>query len=290
MNSHVLVIPYEESLLGKLRGAVLVVRTEDDRLVPEIAGAVGPHNHLHAIWLRSTSPLSDIVIADAWEHIPVALYLPGLGDFQTCMLRVPFLRQLNVRIFLSAHLPENLTAVRMLSSLGVHCGLWLQDGPVDWEGVNDVMNYSIYTKTNHAPIEPFHYLAANYRRENAISFGPVYFNDPRKYLHLDRSHRIALSDQDLEYGEFVAEGLDSLATLADNERYLSALNNWQSIFQKPDGCAYCAAWRVCMGGFASSYVQNPEAPECRRFFNDLLEAAEFFQTQQGKKGNALWQF
>lgn len=291
MNSHVLVIPNDDSLLKDLQGAALVIRTDDHRLIPKIAaGVAGANNHLHTIWLRTDTPLSDITVDEAWAHIPVALYLPGLGSFQTCMRRLPLLRHLNIRIFLSAHIPENFTSVRLLASLGVHSGLWFSDAPIDWEGVNDVMNYSIYSKTNHTPVEPFHYLATNYRREKAITFGPVYFNDPLKYLHLNSSRQIALSDEGLTQGEFVAEGLDSIGALANNERYIETVNKWQSIFQKKDGCAYCAAWRVCMGSFATYYDQNPDSPECRRFFNDLLEAVEFYQAQRVDKGNSLWQF
>jgi hypothetical protein len=289
MKAHVLVAPFDRQLVREIGDHPLVLQAHDEREVSEIVSIL-EHIQLKAIWYKTAQALSDIDFQDQWKGVPLALHVEKVGDLLTVLRQLDFIRQLNVRIFLPVNSAENLTGVRILASLGVNCGFSFPAGRIDWEGLNDAMTYAVYSRSMHAPIEPFDFIVSHYSYKQAINWGPVFFDDPLNCLHVNEHCQIALTAKDLQQGNFVAEGRCGLDEIASNACYQSGLVAWQAHFLKPDGCAYCEAWRVCMGSFEECYRDQSEHPPCRQFFADLMAAAEFRQQPTEDKGRTVWQF
>jgi hypothetical protein len=278
MSEYILVCPFDENLIRRLSRKALVVRTTDFELIPHIHRFVNEDNKLHCIWVDDKKRiLTSVPFSEKWKNIPIHLFLSGPGSFKSMAGMLPLIRQLGTRIFFSAGKPKNLTDLMILASLGIHCGIFFgNEGneTVDWEAIDDLMHYAIYTRTRHATIEPFHYVASNYDPKKPTDFGSVYFDNPRRYLHMDKEENIALSHQDLLHQKFIDKGTGALDTITGNQKYIKSQTSWQDFFLKTATCAYCPSWRVCLGKFSSTYEQNPG---CKDFFSDLMDASDFYR-------------
>lgn len=285
MNSHILVCPYSEKLISKLKGRALVVRTNKFQDISHVYYMVNRDNKLHCVLIKSKDSLSSIAFQEDWKDIPIALYVSGLGSFRGMVNKLPVLKQLNIRVFISADKKKNFTDLRILSSLGVPCGLVFGEKKVNWDAVNDLMCYAIYGKVPHSPIEPFYFAASNYNPNKYVDLRSVYFENPKRYLHVNEEEHIFLSSQELIDGHYIENRLAMLDSITQNDEYKKRLNLWQTFFLESDGCAYCQGWRVCLGMFSS---QSKENPGCKSFFSDLMDAADYFHSMENIKGE-LWQ-
>jgi hypothetical protein len=203
------------------------------------------------------------------------------------MSRLQLIRDLNLRIFLNSDRKDNFTSLHILSSLGVNCGVGFGEKDVDWESLNDLMTYSVYGKARHTGIEPFQFVTSKYNPERLTEYNTVYFDNPQQYLHIDKDFNIAVSQKDLLKGNFVANGLEALNEIKANPKYEEAITHWQSFFLQESGCAFCQAWRVCMGKFTNQIERNPG---CQKFFTDLMEASDHFLASQHKqRKREIWQ-
>ena len=203
------------------------------------------------------------------------------------MGKLHLLRDLNIRIFLNSDNKTNFTNLHILASLGIDCGIWFGENNIDWESLNDLMTYAIYGKVNHASIEPFQFIANNYSSARFTDYSSVYFENPYNYLHIDKDENIALSYKDLKNKNYVNTGFDTLPNIFENDNFKEAMLAWQQFFLKTEGCAYCQAWRVCMGKFCESIEKNPG---CQQFFSDMMDAADHFLSVQHKnKRKEVWQ-
>ncbi len=281
MTEHILVCPFDENLIRRINRTALVVRTEDSKRIPDIERVANEHNKLHCAWVAENDKLlATLPVAEEWKNIPVHIFLAGLGSFRDVVDKVPLLRQLSARIFLQAENKENVTGLMILSSLGIDCGIFWDDRDIDWDSFNDIMHYSIYTRAKHASIEPFHFVASNYNPKKTTDFGSVYFDNPRRYLHIDGEENIALTRRDLLNKRFVAQGLDSLDSIHENPAYINYINRWQEFFLNTGPCASCPSWRICLGKFSSTHERNPG---CRELFTELLDASDFYRESKGKE-------
>jgi hypothetical protein len=280
MTDHQLVCPFDAGLLARLKGRSLVIRSSDVSDIPEIEAVLAGTNQLQAVLIESCQQLSDVLPCLKTGQACLDIYVSGPGRFRDIAPHIAALRTGSSRIFMPAGVPENLTAARILSSLGVTCGLSFDGTRPDWEKVSDLMHYAVYGKYPHAPIEPFHYVTSRYQPCAQLPFGAVYFDDPAKYLHISTEGHIASSRSNLEAGNFISRDLAELDNMAENPEYQAELNRWRGFFLEDDGCAYCEAWRVCMGRYSS--VADEGA--CEKFFSELMEAAEYTRSGQQVAG------
>lgn len=276
---HILVINHNENLISRLRSKALVVKTSDLFAFRDIAHTVNEFNKLHSIQAVVKGKLSDLPVTEDWGGIPVSLFIREFGDIRSFIRKSGLWRNLSVRVFLSSAIPENFTYLQMMASLGVDCGIWFEDGNTDWQAAADLLHYAIYGKTPHASIEPFVYLVDNYKAGDQTDFSAVYFNDPIRYLHLDDNGNVALSSGDLARGEFACT-LDNLQEIRETTAYQDRMIAWQEVFLNSEICSSCPAWRVCLGKFAKTAADQPG---CRDLFNDMMEAAEFVQSNAGER-------
>jgi hypothetical protein len=178
-------------------------------------------------------------------------------------------------------LPQDVPAayrdLRILSSLLIPCGIVLREARPDWESLRELLSYAVYSQVPHAPIEPFHFVISNHASCKKIDFNSIYFDDPSRFLHIDKHGHVALSRKELDRGDHVLNDLERLGEIQNCPSYVYRLNAWRELFLKPNGCAYCPGWRFCLGKY-EAFADN----ECQEFFNEWLEAAEYYQRKQAK--------
>ncbi len=274
MKSQILVCPFCEELFARLRQHELIVRTEHAEEIADIYAAVSRSaNRLRAIVLDAAQPFTELALQELPKELPVLVFAREFGEFRAFLKMLALLRTRKLTLFLSSDRAENLLRLRMLSSLGIRCGVSFGNKPVDWENVTDLMCYAVYSHTRHAPIEPFAYAVSHTPRNgDGAHVSKVYLNHPAGYLHLAPGGQIALSREELLNQEFIGDDVDSLEELERHAGYQQRLEAWKSHFLEEEGCAYCPGWRMCMGTFAHTASCDTG---CRRFFTELIEAAEF---------------
>ena len=285
MNPHILVCPDSLPFLSGFHGQELVVRTQNPERIPDLVKLVESQNILRTVWLDIKTPLSEVHWDDAWTDIPLAIHSPEMGNFRIIAGTIPLIRKLNLRVFLPDDGGNNYRSLRILASLGIHCGLTFTDRSPAWEPLADLAHYALYGLVRKATIEPFHYIASQHNPEARTNFGSVVFDDPTRFLHLTVEGKVALSRQDLLEENFILETLEGVGDITELEGYQDRKESWREFFLQDDGCAYCPAWRVCLGRF-DAITEDRKA--CAALFLELMDAADHYRQKQGKE-REVWQ-
>lgn len=285
MGDHILVLPFRRDLIARLRTQALVVHTSDPDLIAVAAAEVEARNHLHAVVLDWPGGLASLPLKQEWEQTRLVVYARGLGLFRDLFSRLEILRGLGLQVFLPLAPIESLTALRILASVGVSCGVRFGDSPPPWQELNDLLHYAAYSPAPHAAIQPFQFVLREYDPRRITDYAAVYFDDPRRFLHVSADGRIALSRRDLGNGTFLAEGLESINKIPASPVYRERLTAWQALFREWHPCASCSAWRVCGGKFSAT---RKDDGECVTFFKALLAAAEYARSHNEREKRAPW--
>lgn len=287
MSSHFLVCPSDQDLIRQLGNRSLVPRLNRPDDISKVVDTINTYGaHLHCLLIETNVPLSTIVFKQEWQNLPIALYTSGMGRFPQFVKQLPVLRQLNIRIYLPIESAENYTSIRIISSLGIETAVVFQEEGMNWESLSDLVSYAYFARAPHAPIAPFDYLVTRYHRNQRTDFNSVYFDDPRTYLHLDSKGKVALTKAHLLSGKFIAQSIDELGDIDQNNDYINHLESWRDFFLKPDGCAYCSGWRVCLGKFSNFKNRNKA---CMKFFSDFMDSIELKQSLNNKGNKQIWQ-
>lgn len=260
------------SLIETVHDRSLVVHCTDADNVRQIADSVRRRNTLHALWVKSPLPLSDIKPLESWREIPIMLECSGMGNFLRVREQLTNLRSPVLTVFFQSSDMESYTSVNILSSLGVRCGITFTDGPIDWERLNDLLHYAVYSRAKHAPIEPFDTLLRRYEPFSLSDLDAVYHNSPSGYLHLSSDGKIALTSEDAEALNFCDKSFEDINAIEDSRQYQNKVNARQNHFLDFDECSCCPSWRLCTGKFSGSLRNNPG---CKPFFAELFNAAEY---------------
>lgn len=289
MSLHFLLCPFNEQLIQRLGGKSIAPAIRNIEDLPKVVNIVKQAGaHLHCLRIYSKSPISTLPFKQDWRYIPIALFAPGVGRFADFIKLLPILRQLNLRIYLSTDFEENLTSIRILSSLGIETAVIFNIKKIDWEKLADLLSYAFFAQIPHANIYPFHYIATKYGKNCRTDFGAVYFDDPQTYLHLDESGHVALSQGDLEAGCFILENVEFIEQIEGNEEYHKGLEKWREVFLRGFGCASCPGWRICLGKFSAFQTVNKA---CREFFTEMMDKVEKYLEIKNRinQQNIIWQ-
>lgn len=268
----ILVCPFNENLLAKFKQRAIVIKTNDFNIIRYINKEVNRFNKLHAIKIQTEKPISAIAFQEDWINIPLVIYSPEFGEYKDFLSQFNQIRKLNIGFFLSSQNDFNLIGLKILSSLNISCGLDFREGHVNWDALNDLMHYAVYSRTRHAAIEPFHWIASHYEPAEYIDYNFVYFNNPSKYIYINDKEQIALTEEDLLMNNYVDEGIQSIDHLNENEKYLDHCNHRYETMLHMSECAFCPAFRVCLAKFPNLTNKNDT---CKIFFSDLLNAADY---------------
>ncbi len=275
MSRKILVMDYHEDLISRMEKQILALRLNRPEMIHHVSNHVNERNTLFCILYEHPGPLADMPLAAAWENIPIALFVQGLGDFTAIVGRLPLLRKMNLKVYMPSARDDSYKELKVLASLGVHGCLIIDPGAVDWNRVSDLMHYVVYTRTRHSNIDPFNYIVKNHKKDSRTDYNYVYFNDPEYFLHLGPGEEIALTHDHLRRNEFLVKGLDYLDEIEQNEIYAAYINSWQDYFIKTKTCSFCPGWRVCLGKFSG----NENLDNCRAFFTEMLEAVDYVKSR-----------
>ncbi len=271
MNCQGFVCPNDKALLGSFTGYAVAVRVNDPGDIADAAANVRETgNELFCVILHADRPLSEIVFREDQAVIPLAIVAPAMGDFRTLAKSVDLLRRSNLRIFLPCDNFDNLSALRILSSLGIYSCADFAASPYDWEAITDLMTYAVLGRAPHAPIEPFAFIAANYDPHSILRWGSIEFDDPAHFLHLDAQGQVSLSRDELQQGIFIAPSIGGIEPSALSAAIDERANAWRHYFVDNHPCASCAGWKICLGRFSGDL---PDDAGCAKFFSELIDVA-----------------
>jgi len=282
----VLVCPFSKKLMDKIKYTQFIITVSSFDDITEVIRWVHKTNELMGIRIKTDKPVSSIEFHKNWAQFPLFIYADKFGDFPELFPKLETIRNLNVHLFLSAHHDFNFTGLRILSSLQICCGVWFEDIALNWDLMNDLMHYTIYSKPKHAHIEPFSWLAEHYMINGYPNYDAVYFNDPLKYLHINDSEQVALTESDLLKNNFIAEGVENIDGIQKLEQYRDLSHSRYETMLRMGDCAFCSAFRICLGKFG--HLEDKENT-CQPFFTDLHDACDYHHSGKTSKGNILWQ-
>jgi hypothetical protein len=288
MNLPKIVCPDNPSLLASFTGCTVAVRVNHPEQASLAAARVRESgNHLFCVIIESGSPFADMELQEDQKDLPLAVMAPSLGKFRHLAPRLQLLRNFNLRVYLPCDRPENIVGLRILSSLGIHGCAVLGNGRQDWEALADLMTYAVLERIPHAAIEPFAFIASLYDPFSYLEWGCLYFDDPQHFLHLDAQGRVALSPAELGKKRFIAPSLSEIAPGEEFPAIRERAEAWKHYFVDNHPCASCAAWKICLGKFAS---EVPENQGCAGFFREMLEVVRQNKVRQvPAKESRIWQ-
>jgi hypothetical protein len=283
-----IVCPDSETVLQGFTGRSVALRVDGwDRIASGADQVRKSGNSLFCIIVESDQPLADMEFDGRHQDIPLAVMAPALGRFRDLARNLDRLRNFNWRVYLPCDHPDNLTGLRILSSVGITCCADFRDGRTDWESLADLAAYAVLERAPHAAIEPFAFMAANYPTCRHLDWGRIIFDDPRHYLHLDACGRVALSRAELAENWFVALSLNEIGVPAEFPPIRDRLRSWQHFFIDNHPCASCAGWRLCLGKFSQDLDANAG---CAEFFTEMIDLVHRHTAAQAvPEERRLWQ-
>jgi hypothetical protein len=280
MRDLIVVCPFDEALLANLREKAIVIETRDPGVMREVRRAVHHAGVLHAVWLEWNGSVSELPMDESWRGTRLVVLCSGMGSFKDLAPHLPLLRNLEVTVLMRHTAADWSRDLQILSSVGIPCGLKLDAQFCDWQQLNDCMHYALYCRTQHAPIQPFYYVASEYDPQRPTDFESIYFNSPERYIHINAREEIALTREDLLAGLIIATGIDALETIKEGTPYKSYKRSLQKVFLDHHPCAYCSAWRICLGKFPAN---SENGKECESFFRDFMDAVDFYRQKGGMR-------
>lgn len=239
MNSPVIICPHNMRLLRGLEGREIAVRVRDPRSTARAAEdvrAVG--GSLVCVVVDPALPLDRLEWGELPAAVPSVVIAPSFGAFRDLARNIPLLQSLDVAIHLPANIPDNVTGLRILASLGIRCAAVIGPGKLDWDALADLAAYAVLGPVPHAAIEPFASIASRLGPSSPIHWDFPYFWDSRRFLHMDDKGRLAPE-----------KGASPGA---------------------PAGpCACCMGWKTCRGRFAAEAGEG----KCSSFLEEMADIA-----------------
>lgn len=263
---------YEPGTLKYLTGFSVVFYTRSFSILKTLKNeAHAADIHIHCVYIKSDIDLSEILFDESWKEYPIAIEAPSIGRIYKFLQKTPIIRKLNIRFYFSTKEPSSYKDIRILSSLGFLTTIFIDGERTEWDKLADLMIFSLLNVNKHAEIHPFDYLKNYYHPHNRTDFNAVYFNDPDRYLHLDKSGNLYLKrDPDLSVNELCGD-LTTVDAIKDQPAYKNEKDKWYRFFLEPTRCACCKGWRICLGKYADFLSINPG---CSDFFSELLDTID----------------
>lgn len=271
------VLPFEPSLIAELRDQDLVVVVENpDDILAAVAAVRASNNRLDCVVLRWNQPLDALMWSADWVGVPLVVEAQSLGKLHRLTHQLELIRRLELRVDLPLASTTQAVNLQILASLGIPCRAIFGE-KVDWDAAADLMTYALLGRCAHAPIEPFAFIAEQFDQDRYRGWGEVSFDQPGRYLHVDRQGRVALFPSASPPFAFLHEDLRRLDNVTALPAYQAAVERWRRHFLYPDDCARCPGWKLCRGQLAET-VEDKST--CSAFFSEMLDIAEQYQTQQ----------
>ncbi|MEN6464618.1 MAG: hypothetical protein ABFD62_05495, partial [Syntrophaceae bacterium] len=283
MNLPAIVCPYNKKLLQSLTGRELAVRVERiDEAARAAADVRHSGNTLLCVIVETGLSLDMVEPSDGLADIPLVIVPRSFGNFRDLEKHIGALQGLNVTIHLPCDSPGNIAGLRILSSLGIQSCAVPGKGSQDWEALADLMTYAVLGPLPHAPIEPFAYIASHYETSSCLEWDFLYFDDPKRFLHMDEKGRLAGSRSGLKSKSFIARDIlapDAFPASGDSPEAL------QPGKPRPDAgspCSSCDGFNICHGRFSAIAAEKG----CSDFFLEMIDVAQRSKKHREEKGRA----
>lgn len=275
----ILVCEDNDELIRKFKQEAIVVRTKDPDAIGHFKRVIEEENKVHCIELFTDENLTSLNPREEWKNVPLHIHAPKMGHFLDFARLRHLLGPLSIRVFLSSQYQEVYTDLQLMASLGINCALSFDENPILWNECSDLMDFVMYPKVPRATVEPFHFIITEYKPKEFINFSGVYFNNPEKYLHIDKNENVALTSELLKKGEYLFTGIDKIDNYQNHKGYKSYFQAWKKKFHKISACSACPAWRICGGFFENRLADNPG---CSAAFSELIDAADLHYNNKSK--------
>lgn len=245
----IIIFPYTAGMDIPYSGVKLIPRLNDASLISEACHAVKENNRLDYIWLDIPSTnLSDIEFRPEWEGTPITIHAAGLGEIYKTIASMGVMSRLDLRIFLSSKNADYVASLKILSSLGINCGVLFDGEKLDDDEFMDLASYAFLSPVMHAGIEPFDFIKRNVNSSTNPDFSSIYFDDPQKYL---------IAQNDLSVHE-----------PGEEEEFQSRYDRYYSHFQNLDECSKCPSFKICNRRMKQYFS------DCKEVFATIYEYVE----------------
>ncbi len=262
-----IVLKYRHGLLTSLRDKSLVIRVDSLDKIRDIYTEFSRRNQVLAIVADLPfTAISQIEFREEWINIPTVINAYNIGNYDLLLRKIGIIRNLNVRIMLSGSSDNVYTDLKLLASLGIDCGLLIDDGiKLSDEKFLDLASYAYISPFPHASIQPFEYILRHLGDDNKSSFSAVYFDDCLTFCNYDKQSCQDAIDE-AETNEFAFD-------------VNIKMKDYYSHFLKLDTCSKCPAFRVCNRGMASVLS------DCKKTMSEIYEYAELRERLNNNQGN-----
>lgn len=253
----IVIAPNDESIFDNLAELNTIIHTNSIDDVQDIFNKLQKKTQLVCIKVNSSKSLSEINLNDGLRSIPIALFVPEVGDLTEILLKAQDLNSYNLQVYLPAEESKNIRDLRILSSVGISCGFYFKDSEADinWEQLDDLFYYYAYTKTKKGSIEPFRYMATNDTRDNNFNFKTALFDNSSTFIYLDKDGNYATSSEELNSGNYTGSGFDALMNHV-NESEQPSNSQKANMFVGNEVCSYCSAFPICRSNYFDQCQKN----------------------------------
>lgn len=247
-----LVIKYDTEIIKSVSNKRIIVELDSlEDLEVKYAESQRCNQVMAMVVKMPYTSVSQIDFKEEWANIPLMIRAYNIGDYDMLFFKLDTIRRFNARIYLTSKSASVYTDLKVLSSLGIDCGIWLEDEmPVEDDKLLDLASFYYMSQARHATIEPFEFIMRHLNEEHNISFDAVYFTNPLMYQHVESAEEIP-TDETLEHDDFKVK-----------------METYYKHFIDLDDCAKCPAFKIC------NYRMNKVLTSCSTTMNEVFEYAE----------------
>lgn len=248
-----IVSKYNQKILGTIRSQKLIVNIDSLSSLEMVYRDVIRNNQVIAIVVNLPyTSISTIDYKTEWEQIPLVIKAYNIGNYNEFFSKIEFIRQLNIRVYLSNTSDTVCTDLKVLSSLGVDCGILIEDNHImEDDKLLDLASYCYMSPAAHATIEPFEYILRHLSDENITNFNAVYFRDPLLYTEVN-----------------TVEDATMFESITSEDDFREKMDCYYKHFMDLDECSKCAAFKIC------NHQMKNKLEDCKKTMNEIYEFAE----------------
>lgn len=243
--------------------SVVIKLSNPDDVINVFQRCYGDYNIYQICLDLGFGSLSQIQFNNDWENIPLVIFAYNLGDLNYILNLVGLIQTCKIRVMLPASNQESYASLKILSSLGVDCGIFFDQEQVDSETFLDLASYYYMSPVPHASIEPFSNIKENIHIDHNHSFDEVYFIDEKRFIYIHSESAFSFSPQSEHLSLYLSDND------FEKEQVNFKLVNYYGHFMNLDQCSKCKAFKICNHKLISSFNSD-----CQQIMADVFEYAE----------------
>ena len=271
-DSVTLIIPPHVHLFEELNGSVLFGYYPSYSNFLEVSENLNGRNNVlrrHIIDF-SGQALSLLPLQKTETQSPIYLYAESIGDLFWVFDHLDLLRS-DYHIVLPSDHPNSYTSLKLLSSLGINCGIELAGSHIDWAKLEQLAGYVVNADIPRGKLEPFSFILENYDPKEYLNFNIPLLSAPLQYIYVDEEMNAYPSLQAMKNGQKIGSGKEWILDYPNSQTYRDLKFEWKDFFTTFNPCSTCPAFRICLGNFAHG---ETDLTKCKATFTQILEWVE----------------